>query len=79
MYSNLLKIEDNIYKLQIKQEPTICFKIFRFIGLYCNNMVILDITIIKSTIIDNCETEYFNIKIKADKTDIKKLLDYLDW
>ena len=77
MYSNLEKIKENVYELQIDQEPETCLKIFTYIALYCNYMKINNVTQSKDTLVDNCTIYYFNVTIEADRADVRKLVDYL--
>jgi hypothetical protein len=77
MYTNLEKIKENVFELQIDQEPETCFKIFIYIALYCNYMKINNITRSKSTLVDNCTIYHFHVTIEADRADIRKLVDYL--
>ncbi len=77
MYTNLEKIKENVYELQIDQEANTCLKIFTYIALYCNYMKINNITRSKSTLVDDTTIYYFNVTIEADRADIRKLVDYL--
>ena len=77
MYTNLEKLKDNLYELQIDQEPDTCFKIFTYIALYCNYMKINNITRSKSELVDDTTIYYFNVTIEADRADIRKMVNYL--
>jgi len=77
MYTNLVKLKENVYKLQIDQEATTCLKIFNYIALYCNYMKINNINRSKSTLEGNTTIYYFNLTIVSDSADIRKLVDYL--
>ena len=77
MYSNLTKIEENLYELQIDQDKDVCLMIFTYIALYCNYMKINNITRSKSTLVDDTTIYYFNVTIEADRADIRKMVNYL--
>jgi len=77
MYTNLEKLNENLYELQIDQEEGTCIKIFTFIALYCNSMKINNVTQSKSTLVDDTTIYYFNVTIEADRHEVRKLVNYL--
>lgn len=77
MYSNLTKIDENLYELQIDQDKEVCLNIFTYIALYANYMQIVNITQSKDTLVDDTTIYYFHLKIQGDRNEIRKLVNYL--
>ena len=77
MYSNLTKIAENIYELQIDQDKEVCLNIFTYIALYANYMQIVNITQSKGTLVDDSTIYYFHLTIQEDLNEIRKLVNYL--
>jgi hypothetical protein len=77
MYTNLTKLEENIYELQIDQDKELCLMIFTYIALYANYMQIVNITQSKGTLVDNSTIYYFHLKINGARDEIRKLVNYL--
>jgi len=64
MYSNLTKIDENLYELQIDQDKDVCLMIFTYIALYANYMKIMDIKQSKGTLVDDSTIYYFHLTIQ---------------
>ena len=77
MYSNLTKIDENLYELQIDQDKDVCLMIFTYIALYANYMKIMDIKQSKGTLVDDSTIYYFHLTIEGDRNEIRKLVNYL--
>jgi hypothetical protein len=77
MYSNLTKIDENLYELQIDQDKDVCLMIFTYIALYANYMKIMDIKQSKGTLVDDSTIYYFHLTINGDRNEIRKLVNYL--
>jgi len=77
MYTNLTKIDENLYELQIDQDKEVCLNIFTYIALYANYMQIVNITQSKDTLVDDTTIYYFHLKIQGDRNEIRKLVNYL--
>ena len=77
MYSNLTKIDENLYELQIDQDKEVCLMIFTYIALYANYMKIMDIKQSKGTLVDDSTIYYFHLTINGDRNEIRKLVNYL--
>ena len=77
MYSNLTKIDENLYELQIDQDKEVCLMIFTYIALYANYMKIMDIKQSKGTLVDDSTIYYFHLTIEGDRNEIRKLVNYL--
>ena len=77
MYSNLTKIDENLYELQIDQDKDVCLMIFTYIALYANYMKIIDIKQSKGTLVDDSTIYYFHLTIEGDRNEIRKLVNYL--
>jgi hypothetical protein len=77
MYSNLTKIGENKYELQIDQDKEVCLNIFTYIALYANYMQIVNITQSKGTLVDDSTIYYFHLTIQEDLNEIRKLVNYL--
>jgi hypothetical protein len=77
MYSNLTKIDENLYELQIDQDEVVCLMIFNYIALYANYMKIIDIKQSKGTLVDDSTIYYFHLTIEGDRNEIRKLVNYL--
>ena len=77
MYTNLTKLEENLYELQIDQDKEVCLNIFTYIALYANYMQIVNITQSKDTLVDDTTIYYFHLKIQGDRNEIRKLVNYL--
>jgi hypothetical protein len=77
MYSNLTKIDENLYELQIDQDKDVCLMIFTYIALYANYMKIMDIKQSKGTLVDDSTIYYFHLTIQGDRNEIRKLVNYL--
>ena len=77
MYTNLTKIDENLYELQIDQDKEVCLMIFTYIALYANYMKIIDIKQSKGTLVDDSTIYYFHLTINGDRNEIRKLVNYL--
>lgn len=77
MYTNLTKIDENLYELQIDQDKDVCLMIFTYIALYANYMKIMDIKQSKGTLVDDSTIYYFHLTINGDRNEIRKLVNYL--
>jgi hypothetical protein len=77
MYTNLTKLDENLYELQIDQDKEVCLNIFTYIALYANYMQIVNITKSKDTLVDDTTIYYFHLKIQGDRNEIRKLVNYL--
>jgi hypothetical protein len=77
MYTNLTKLDENLYELQIDQDKEVCLNIFTYIALYANYMQIVNITQSKDTLVDDTTIYYFHLKIQGDRNEIRKLVNYL--
>jgi hypothetical protein len=77
MYTNLTKIDENLYELQIDQDKDVCLMIFTYIALYANYMKIMDIKQSKGTLVDDTTIYYFHLTIEGDRNEIRKLVNYL--
>ena len=77
MYTNLTKIDENLYELQIDQDKEVCLNIFTYIAIYANYMQIVNITQSKDTLVDDTTIYYFHLKIQGDRNEIRKLVNYL--
>jgi hypothetical protein len=77
MYTNLTKLDENLYELQIDQDKDVCLMIFTYIALYANYMKIMDIKQSKGTLVDDSTIYYFHLTINGDRNEIRKLVNYL--
>jgi len=77
MYTNLEKLKEDLYELQIDQDKEVCLMIFTYIALYANYMKIVNITQSKGTLVDDTTIYYFHLTIEGDRNEIRKMINYL--